>query len=347
MKIQYKNVCSIRQAEVEFPLGKMVSIRGESNQGKSALFYSVVDGFTNSPMFKKWLNNQALKDDPKAYEWIGIFDDEGNQFQVEAGTNYLYYRTNQAKYEKVGRKNIFELMDGQIPGLLYDPEDSRQIMNFQGEDDGLFPIDRSDKQIFKTYERLLSLSNTSEVLHTIKMDAEDIDVKITNALATIQQYTENSAKIDSVLDKCDIEDIEKAIDRLESLETLYNNACLDYSTIKKVSDYIKAFSCRSETLIEQFNVKDFQIKLEELRTALSLIKYIDTSKKTFNKEQFDLQTTIAIAQDYSVALTIVKQIDEDKKALDTDKDELTKILNILNEIKVCPLCGKPMGECND
>ena len=40
MKIKYQNVGSLRNAEVEFNLGKLILIRGETNQGKSLLFYS-------------------------------------------------------------------------------------------------------------------------------------------------------------------------------------------------------------------------------------------------------------------------------------------------------------------
>lgn len=347
MKIQYKNVCSIRQAEVEFPLGKLVCLKGESNQGKSAAFYGLLAGFTNSPEFKKFINIDALREDPKAFAWIGLFDDEGNQFQVQAGTNYLYYRTNKAKYEKVGRKNIFELMEDQIPGLLYDPEDTRQIMNIQGEDDGFFPIDRSDKQIFKTYERLLSLSNTSEVLQTIKMDIEDLDIKMTDALSTIQQYTEKSSKIDTVLSKCEEFNLEEIINVLEQLDAFYTQVTSDYINIEKTAQYIKSFSCRAFVLSDLFDIAVFQRQLEDTLKVINLTKYIELNKRVFNKEQFDLQKAIMIAQDTSVALEIIKQINETQKSLDIDKEELIEVSNILNSIKTCPLCGKPMGECND
>ena len=154
MKIVYKNVGSIRDAEVDYEPGKLIAIKGESNQGKSLMWYSLIAGFTNSPDFKKFINNEALKEDPKAIEKIDLYDDYGNFWQVEAGTNHLYYRTNKAKYEKTNRKSIFELSNSQIPGLLYDEENTTPIMNIVDEDSGMFPIDRSDSQIFKTYERL-------------------------------------------------------------------------------------------------------------------------------------------------------------------------------------------------
>lgn len=347
MKVQYKNVCSIRQAEVEFPLGTLVSIRGETNAGKSALFYGLLAGFTNSPEFKKFINIDALKEDPKAFEWIGIFDEDGNQFQVEAGTNYLYYRTNDAKYEKVGRKNIFELMEKQIPGLLYDPEDTRQIMNIQGEDDGFFPIDRTDSQIFKTYERLLSLSNTSDILTAIKLDIEDLDVKMSDALSTVQQYTKKSAKIDKLFEMFNEDELNESLKVLEVLSNFYDDAIQSYDKTKKTAEYVKALASKPKVQQYTFDLEKFRQMLTDVLSATQSIKYKELCAVAFKKEDFDVQGAIQIGQDFSVAQMLVQDINELSKSMNNDIAALQEISNILDSIKVCPLCGKPMEECND
>lgn len=347
MKVQYKNVCSIRQAEVEFPLGTLVSIRGETNAGKSALFYGLLAGFTNSPEFKKFINIDALKEDPKAFEWIGLFDEDGNQFQVEAGTSYLYYRTNDAKYEKVGRKNIFELMERQIPGLLYDPEDTRQIMNIQGEDDGFFPIDRTDSQIFKTYERLLSLSNTSDILTAIKLDVEDLDVKMSDALSTVQQYTEKSAKIDKLFEAFSEDKLNESLKVLEALSNFYDDVLQSYEKTSKTAEYVKALQAKPEQQRYEFDVEHFKQMLTDVLSATQSIKYKELCAIDFKKEEFDIQAATQFGQDFSVAQMLVQDINELSKSMNNDIAALQEISNILDSIKVCPLCGKPMEECND
>lgn len=347
MKVQYKNVCSIRQAEVEFPLGTLVSIRGETNAGKSALFYGLLAGFTNSPEFKKFINIDALKEDPKAFEWIGLFDEDGNQFQVEAGTSYLYYRTNDAKYEKVGRKNIFELMERQIPGLLYDPEDTRQIMNIQGEDDGFFPIDRTDSQIFKTYERLLSLSNTSDILTAIKLDVEDLDVKMSDALSTVQQYTEKSAKIDKLFETFSEDELNESLKVLEALSNFYDDVLQSYEKTSKTAEYVKALQAKPEQQRYEFDVEQFKQMLTDVLSATQSIKYKELCAIDFKKEEFDIQAATQFGQDFSVAQMLVQDINELSKSMNNDIVALQEISNILDSIKVCPLCGKPMEECND
>ena len=67
----------------------------------------------------------------------------------------------------------------------------------------------------------------------------------------------------------------------------------------------------------------------------------------FKKEDFDIQGAIQIGQDFSVAQMIVQDINALRESMNTDTIARLEISNILDSIKVCPLCGKPMEECND
>lgn len=348
MRLKYKDVCSFRNAQIDFPKGNLIAIVGETNAGKSAIFYSFLDGFTNSPNFKKYINVDALKENPKAFARIELTDEEyDNWFQVESGINYLYYRANDAKYEKVGRKNIFELTEGTIPGLLYDPEDTRQIMNIQGEDDGFFPIDRTDSQIFKTYERLLSLSNTSDVLNTIKLDIEDLDIKITDALKTVQQNTEKCSKIDETLSKCDLVKLTEAIEVMTRLNSFYDELIKDYESIKMASAYVSMIDTKPAMLELSFDAKSFSEALNDLIKAMSVSKYVELCKRQFSNETFDVATASALSNDVLLATFTIESIKRLDYDIADDLAALDEVSNILDSIKVCPLCGKPMGECND
>ena len=347
MKIKYANVCAFRDAELDFPRGNLICIRGETNHGKSSLFYSLVDGFTNSPTFKTYINNEALKENPKATAWIGLYDDEGNVFQVEAGKDHIYYRTNDIKYEKVGRKNIFELSNKQIPGLLYDPEDMRQIMNFQGEDNGLFPIDRPDTQIFKTYERLLSLSSTSDILATIKQDAEDTNIKMSDLLKSAQEYQQKSSAVTQVLQQIDEEKLSNDIEKLKEAIDVYTKLTSYQDFIDKTQAYLDKL--RTTPTFEQlpFNVEIVKTAIDALLKAMSIIKYSELSKTVIEKQDYDIQKMLDIAQKYSLALQASEQLEFLRNEIQTDTKELSEVSNKLGSIKVCPLCGKPMGDNDD
>lgn len=342
MKIDYKNVCSIRDAKVDFEPGKLIAVVGETNQGKSAMFYTFVDAFTNSSDFKKWINNEALKENPKAVAKIAFTDTEGNWYEAEAGTDHVYFRANNVKYEKTQRKSIFELIDGQIPGLLYDPEDSRQIMNFQGEDAGLFPIDRSDTQIFKTYERLLSLSCTEDILRTIKLNTEEVDFKISDYTTTIQQNTVIVNKIEEFQSKVDIEKVQK----LEQELLACKSACSRINEIVKLTEKDSKYVDRAKKMPEipevSLNVLDFQNKLMLLVKATNLMNVSSKLATQWPKEDFDCAKFKQFLETCSKSANLVKELDSLQMQINADTERLNEVSIIISDIKVCPYCGKPM-----
>lgn len=347
MKIQYKNVCSIRNAEVEFKPGSLICIRGETNQGKSAMFYALLAGLTNSPEYKKFINNKALEENPKATAWIGLYDDEGNLWQVDAGTGHMHYRANDAKYEKVGRKNIFDLIEGQIPGLLYDPDNTTSIMNIVDEDTGMFPIDRSDAQIFKTYERLLSLSCTEDILRTIKLDQEDIDYKCSDMTKSIQKHNEQISKMAEMLKDVDPDRVSTMFNTIQSLVSAYKRLSELYDRTKSTAEYTEKVNSVIIPELGDFDIQSFSLLLNALVKANNDIKYITLANTSFSKQEFDLQRALDINKAYDDANSLVQLINEFNKFIKQDEEELESIKSILDTIKTCPYCGKPIGECND
>ena len=343
MKIKYKNVCSIRNAEVDFELGKLVCICGESHQGKSALFYTLLAGLTNSPDFKRFINNEALKEYSKAFEQISLIDDDNNWFQVEAGTNYLHYRTNDAKYEKVGRKNIFELTQNSIKGFLYDPEDSRQIMNIQGEDDGLFPIDRSDSQIFKTYERLLSLSCTEDILRTIKLDVDDIDIKIADYSSSIQKSTSSISKIETILDSKETKNFIDNLDNVNNAYKQFKTIKVNYNNIIKMNAYIEQVGQLERAYQTNFDTIRFKSILNNLLKCISYTDYINLCHEALvERYQFDIQKVQLLEDIHSRAISLSKDISNLETLINETSLALKKVTNELSNIDTCPLCGKPI-----
>ena len=339
MKIVYKNVGCIKDAEVDYEPGKLIAIKGESNNGKSLQWYALVDGFTNSSDFKRYLNNEALKENPKATEKIDLYDDYG--------TNFLHYRTNKAKYEKTNRKSIFELSESQIPGLLYDNENINPIMNIVDEDCGMFPIDRSDAQIFKTYERLLSLSCTEDILRSIKLDLDDIDFKTTDLSKSIQQNTEYLAKLDKLAQSINQKDLSMIKEELQKLKNDYDTSVAIYESTNNTAKYVDKVLEIGYVSDGGFNTQYFENLLKDYVRAVNLQKYVDLKEVKFEKEEFNIAKAVEIAQDYSVAYQLSTEIAQLTYEISTDESTLQGILLKLKDIKTCPLCGKPMGDCND
>lgn len=345
MKIKYRNVGCIREADVEYKPGQLIAIVGESNQGKSLQFYSLLAGFTNTPDFKRFINNNALAENPKAYESIELIDDNGGSWMVSTSTSSMGYKVNGVKYEKVGRKSIFEITNSQIPGLLYDPENCTPIMNIVDEDTGMFPIDRSDAQIFKTYERLLSLSSTEDILRTIKLDTEDIDYNISDRMKAIQQSQVAIQKIQDFFDIVDEQLVDKSISDIESQISQYKFITELYDKTNNTANYVSAVS-KVEDKALLFDLKAFQSKLEILVNANKLLQYCNKvdSAKIEPYVDFDLQKAIKLGQDLSVAIQLKQEIASLDYQIINDTSTLEGIQSILKQIKICPLCGHKMED---
>lgn len=345
MKIKYRNVGCIREADVEYKPGQLIAIIGESNQGKSLQFYSLLAGFTNTPDFKRFINNDALAENPRAYESIELIDDNGGSWLVSSSTSSMSYKVNGMKYEKVGRKSIFEVTNSQIPGLLYDPENCTPIMNIVDEDTGMFPIDRSDAQIFKTYERLLSLSSTEDILRTIKLDIEDIDYNVSDRMKAIQQSQVVIQKIQDFFNTINEQLIDKSIFDIESQMSQYKFVTELYDKTNNVANYVDAvFKVEDKAL--SFDLKDFQSKLEVLVNANKLLQYcnkVDLAKIE-DYVDFDIQKATKLGQDLSVAMQLSQEIASLTYQIVTDTSTLEGIQLKLKEIKVCPLCGHKMED---
>lgn len=345
MKISYENVASIRKATVDFDPGKLICIVGETNQGKSALEYTFVDAFTDSSKLKRWINNDALKEDPKAVAKISFVDDNGDWYQAEAGTGHTNYRVNKIKYEKPGRKSIFDLIKGQIPGLLYDPEDTRLIMNIQGEDSGLFPIDRPDTQIFKTYERLLSLSCTEDILRTIKLDTDELDFKISNMSSASQKSKEQIIKIDDALKALDEAKINELQLKLEANQRAIDRVSKCYAQTYKDSIYVEA--CAKIDLERYQNTIDIEKIKQSFTTmskAIQLSKYeaLIKSIEQLQSNTIDLQQVQQKAQSLSVATMLINQLNNIDKERKEDEKKLKDIEEQLSKIDICPYCHRPL-----
>ena len=343
MKIKYENVCSIRNAELDLEPGKLIALTGETNQGKSATFYGFVDAFTNSPDFTRWINKQALEENPNAVAKVSLVDDEGNWYQAEAGKNHINFRVNDIKYEKPGRKSIFELINGQIPGLLYDPEDSRLIMNVQGENCGLFPVDRPDTQIFKTYERLLSLSCTEDVLRTIKLDNDELDFKIADATSSIQKSNEQIAKIDNVLNNINENAIHTMLLELDANQDALNRISKVYEDSYKDALYVEACSkISSLRVLEDIDLK----RIENLfKLIYNYLEHVKIKKKLSYEpleETFDTSRLTISLQNLQIAKDLEKDLSTILKEQSKDISILKEINDKLDSIKVCPYCHKPL-----
>lgn len=347
MKIKYQNVGSLRNAEVEFNLGKLTLIRGETNQGKSLLFYSLADGLLNNSTFKRWINNKALEENLKANEVITLIDDLNNVYEIKANQNSFQYKVNNEEpFEKVRGKTLFELLNRQIQGFLYSPDEQNPLVNIVQENEGFFPINRSDAQIYKTYERLLALTDTQTIMRNIKFDSDDIDNQQKERTQLLQKYQSQQINIIDTLKTID----ENKLNEIEqNLINYYNNyvrlvnIC---NSVQKDDYYINVYNSLNIPVMQYFDVNRFSRLLDLYVKQTNINKVSESLKKLKieKTETFDLSKINSLNQSYTTSIQLQNDITQINQLIEQDSKLLEDIQLKLKDVKVCPLCGKPMED---
>lgn len=345
MKIKYHNVGSIKDSEVEFTPGNLTLIRGETDQGKSLMFYSLADGLLNCSTFKSWINNKALKDNPNVFEQIIIIDDNSNEYKIKAGKSYLEYYYNNEKAEKPQRKTLFETLKKQIPGILFSPDELTPLLNIVQENEGFFPINRPDSQIYKTYERLLSLTSTQDIMRAIKLDLDDIQNQQKDKLYSLQKYKEQQTKITEFLSSnIDEKSIDNILNTLINYYNEYARISTLYNSILKDIKYVQAFQYLKNNTLEFFDTTKISKALALYTQYTQFNKSLEVIKNIkYNKEDYlDIRKVELLNNNYQQAYYKEAEIKELNNQIHDIETKLNSFEVILDSIEICPLCGQPI-----
>ena len=350
MKIKYQNVGSLRNAEVEFNLGKLILIRGETNQGKSLLFYSFADALLNNSTFKRWLNNKAVEENSKAYQQITLIDDYNNQYEIKGTQNSYQFRLNNDEpFEKVRGKTVFDLINRQIFGFLFSADEQNPLVNIVQENEGFFPINRSDSQIYKTYERLLSLTSTQEIMRAIKFDIDDVENQQKDKVRLIQQYQEQQTKISNFLcNGINQNKLDEIQNTLTEYYNRYNKAITLYNSVGKSVNYISILGKYTFKPLPYFDIQRFN---RLLNLFVEYRKFNDVKNLMQIELQevsvIDIEKINQVNQTVNKVIQLQNEINQINEFYKNDSKALEDINLKLKDVKVCPLCGKPMEACDD
>lgn len=344
MIITYKNVGCIKYAKLECIPGSLILIKGETNNGKSLMFYSLEDGLLNTSTFKTWINNQAKEENPKAFAEIVIENDDRSVYRISANEDGMKYTENEVSYEKTRRKTIFEVLEKSIQGFLYCPDEINPILNIVDENSGFFPIDRSDSQIFKTYERLLSLSCTQDIMRSIKLDQEDIETKIKEKSDCIQSFSDKKSKILEFLSsKINQESITKISSTLRAYSDFYNKKISLYNSTVKDATYINKVLSVGRFDCNEFDTSLFSKRLSILVSYNSLTKYFSIINSVqFITKEFDIKKHEKQIESFNKASLLLKDITYLEDCIIKDKEKLEHVKSVLKDINICPLCGNQL-----
>ncbi len=342
MKIHYENACSFKKADFEFLPGKLYLIKGGNNSGKSAAFYVLSSALLNSKEAKSYINNDALKENSNARLKVTIEDDNNNIVSFERGTGSSKYVVNGDHFSKLGRENIFTIYPEILTDFLYDANESNKIINIQGEDNTLFPFNRSEADQFKLFEKIFNIASTSAVFKSINLDEDETKNEINNLILKINSLESEQYKIDEVLSSVNVEELNKAYTQFSSNFSWLQQAFNDINNCRSIKTYTSAVSCLESTNINMSDIgflKQLYIDLTEYQQLDVFVNKISELEYFKFSEEFEITRITDLIKDYELYINSVKEKDTINSEISIFESETEKLKTELKSVEICPLCG--------
>lgn len=343
MKLRLKNSCSIRETELEFQPGKVYLITGGNNSGKSSLFYSLSSALLNSKETKCYINNQALKEDPNATMEVELVDDAGSSYRYDRTPSSSKYTINGREFRKLNRSNIFSFTNGQIPGLLYDEGDVRKIVNIQGEENGMFPFDRTEGEQFKLFEKIFNISSTIVVLRSMSLDETDIDSKLKENTSSIDENTRKLQAFTNFISEVKTEDIQKFREYFVEKSNILSNMYNDILTGNNLVTFINSCAeLKEKTDLKDISRQHTDIEQDYLRVCNLTKSIAQISELKEYKTKFNVDKYNELYKDTQNAEHYLHSYESSMKEIDMLEADYRQIKSQLATVDVCPICKTPV-----
>lgn len=221
--INLSNFQSIADASLVFEEGVNV-ILGQSNSGKTAILRGLDSLITNPTKAKRFIKHHT--------EGTAVnVQYNGNDINWARGNSASSYEINGESYSKVGRTNLFGLIDDS--GFVQD--EKGKVMNIEGEWDLPFPFDRTPSELFKLFENVFCVSDSAVILKAYNDEEKEMKAKKSGHEEAQKRY---NAKIKALDELAKEVDLVKVKSDLKSFEDSYNQY------IEMVDDYDNILSCR-------------------------------------------------------------------------------------------------------
>ncbi len=318
------------ETEFDFPVGVTI-IQGESGNGKTTIFYAIQDALTNPSGVADCINHDAnstsvrIINNGQDMTWI----------KTPSSSEYINNITeeNFVKASKLDSRDIGDL------GFYFD--NKNKIINIHDEWCVLFPFGSSDVDMFRLFEDIFNISCSFTIIDELKKDEQEIKSSITKINTDINDLNKKSLNLSQILVKVNPKDPDELIAQIEqeqkTLEDL-KQVELQYTKLKKTANQI--------VFPKEFSIKDLTASHASLYELIAAQKQYEKNNILNNLILPEVQTFNLVLDPifkdvitYQNILTQVAEYEENIVKLDK---ELKNIQSQIDNIKVCPTCGKEL-----
>lgn len=333
MKIKLHNFQQISDAELEFPVGITV-IQGPNGSGKSTIFRAINAIVTNPSGCSYYIKHG----EQECAVTLQYNDQDITWIRTQSSSTYVNNKTKD-KYLKSSKLDLFSVSDGM--GFYLDPKG--RVLNIHGTWSVLFPYGETDTELFKLFEDMFDISCSTSILSEIKNDEQQAKMHIKEEEAHLYEVNTTLNSLQTSLSKINEQEIKDIIRFTESLKLRLEEVTSDYELYK--SNYVYCNIVINDTVIDFNDIDSLNIRLLDILKDYS--EYISNNAYTsieipeFDESIINIEPIDVLLQDYNSYISILKYIESiDIQLIELD-NQLNEIQGKINNIKVCPTCGRP------
>lgn len=188
------NFQSISSAELTFEQGINIIV-GQSNSGKSAILRAIRALLLNtngSARFIKKNTDQATV----------TIDYNDNSIEWDRKKKESKYKINGELFSKTGNSNAFKILNDNTGFVL---DDNSNLMNMESELELPFPFGYTPSELFKLFENVFCVSDSSTILRGFKEDEDNTQKQLNEINSNIRIINEKIQALQSLKQEVDLD----------------------------------------------------------------------------------------------------------------------------------------------
>lgn len=325
LELEISDFQSIGKAKFDFVKGINLIV-GQSNSGKTASLRAVKSVVTNPTSAKKFVKHRANEAN------VGMTYLDNEVIWTKSAKGGTTYFVNGEEYSKMGTQDLFNL----LPDNGFVRDGNGNVMNIEGEWDIPFPFDKSPAELFRLFENVFCVSDSTTILKAYKEEEADLVKQNSDLQDKVAKLEKKEFYLTELEKEVNIEEVEDKLKKFRTDADEYLSLGSEISAIMKsakFSDFVlDEVTAPTENSLDKYTdvIKDLSY-LEEVAEKIKFYKTLPEVMDIPNS----INNYLTMWEDMQ-AINLAHKADNFiiDREIEVTGDNLTSYFNLLEDLEI-------------